>query len=79
MNELRQARVERLDLFAVPLVLASDIVPPALQDDLAVWALAERETEPGIQRSNEGGWHSKPDLPARGVPALDQLFRKRVT
>jgi uncharacterized protein (TIGR02466 family) len=74
-HPIRQAHTDRIDLFAVPLAMVRDLVPPALDAELAAWVLAERERSPGLQRSNEGGWHSLADLPARGVPALDRLFQ----
>src|SRR6266404_3193205 len=74
MNELDQSPgVEFIELFAVPFAIVSDAAPAPLNGELMEWILAERGRDPGIQRSNAGGWHSKPDLPFRGVGALDQL------
>jgi len=67
-------RWKLLQLFAVPLALVEDIVDSATNAELADWILLERELDAGVQRSAVGGWHSKPDLPVRGVAVLDTLF-----
>lgn len=64
-----------LQLFSVPLMLAEGIVDEAVNTELAEWILLERELGDGVKRSIVGGWHSKPDLPARGVQPLDDFFR----
>lgn len=63
-----------LQLFAVPLVLVEHVLDEAANAELAEWALLERELGEGVQRSIVGGWHSKPDLPRRGVLPLDAFF-----
>jgi uncharacterized protein (TIGR02466 family) len=67
-----------LSLFSVPLALVDDALPASADAAAAAWILAERERDPGVQRSNAGGWHSRPDLPARGVPAVDAVVRALV-
>lgn len=39
-----------------------------LDQELARRLIAESESTPGIQRSNNGGWHSVPDLSRRDEP-----------
>ena len=67
-------QAEILSLFAVPLGLTEDLLDAATNAELATWVLRERAADAGVQRSNVGGWHSRPDLPNRGAPALDVLF-----
>jgi uncharacterized protein (TIGR02466 family) len=63
-----------LHLFAVPIALGDLTLEPGVNTTIAAWVLDECRRDAGIQRSNVGGWHSRPDLPVRGVPALDALF-----
>ena len=63
-----------LQLFTVPLVLVEDVLDEAANAELAEWALLERDLDEGVQRSIVGGWHSRADLPGRGVPPLDAFF-----
>jgi uncharacterized protein (TIGR02466 family) len=63
-----------LQLFAVPLAFVDDPVDAATNAAVAEWVLEERERDAGVQRSVVGGWHSRPDLPVRGVASLDALF-----
>lgn len=77
-GELPAPSVERLGLFAVPVALVADLLPAAQRAEIRAWVLEERRRDAGLQRSNVGGWHSRADLPTRGVPALDALFEALV-
>lgn len=57
------APMERVDLFATPVWIDRDGLPPAQVAAVRAHILALHETEPGVHRSNAGGgWHSEPDL-----------------
>ena len=75
MSSAPDATVESLGLFAIPIALVTDLLSPAHREAIGTWVMAERERDAGIQRSNAGGWHSRPDLPVRNVDALDRLFQ----
>ncbi len=65
---------EILHLFAVPVAMADVPLDAGVNAAVAQWVLDECRRDSGVQCSNVGGWHSKPDLPVRGVAALDTLF-----
>ena len=64
---------ERIDLFPTPILKASPPESDALNEALVAAIKQQRETSPGIDRSNIGGWHSSTDMtdwggePARGL------------
>jgi hypothetical protein len=58
----------------VPLALVDDPIDAETNARIAAWIGEERRRDEGIRRSVVGGWHSRPDLPMRGEPALDALF-----
>jgi len=62
------------DLFSVPLAVIQTQNSAEFNNRVMQWIETERRRDPGVQRSNAGGWHSKPDLPLRGVAELDELF-----
>jgi len=64
---------ERLDLFTTPILKVRppvEAIPPAA---LAEAIARERATDPGIQRSNIGGWHSDTDMTDWGGEAARAL------
>jgi len=66
---------ELLRLFSVPMLLSwLDVEAPVLPAAAAA-VLRERETRPGLQRSNVGAWHGPPDLCQRDDAALAAVFR----
>jgi uncharacterized protein (TIGR02466 family) len=67
-----------LQLFAVPLAIVDDLVDDGCRTKVADWVMSERALGEGVRRSVVGGWHSRADLPARGVSALDRLFESVV-
>lgn len=68
-----------LQLFAVPLAIFDDVLDEDGRVAVADWVLGEREMGEDVRRSVVGGWHSRSDLPVRGVPALDRLFETVVS
>ena len=67
--------MDRFDLFPTPL-LVFDL--PDLDDvnrELGERLRAEAESSPGVRRSNEGGWHSVPDLALRADPCCRTIVR----
>ncbi len=65
--------VDRRALFATPLFVF-DLDDAALDRELAERVLAERQSSPGVARSNVGGWHSPADLAQRTYPCFRRLF-----
>ena len=63
-----------LQLFAVPIAVIEDAIDASTNAAVAKWILEEQGRDAGIECSIVGGWHSRPDLPNRGVAALDTLF-----
>lgn len=64
---------ERLDLFVTPVLLARpdrQRVPP---ERLVAAILEKRSADPGVQRSNIGGWHSDTDMAHWGGEAARSL------
>lgn len=57
---------ERLDLFPTPILKARPPNADALNRALLESISAHRATNPGIDRSNIGGWHSDTDMTAWG-------------
>lgn len=65
--------MKRLELFSTPMLVSPQVVPPDLAHEWTARLIAESTAEPGVQRSNVGGWHSRPDLSTR--PAAAALMR----
>lgn len=63
-----------LELFSVPMLIVEGAVDGETNAAASAWIEGERLRDSGVRRSLVGGWHSRPDLPARGVPALDALL-----
>lgn len=64
---------EPIELFSVPFAVVRDVVEEKVVAAAAAWLRAEAAATQGIERANRGGWHSSPDLPARGVAVIDTL------
>ena len=60
--------MDRFALFATPVMVFSLEGTDELDQELTRRLIAESESTPGIQRSNNGGWHSVPDLSRREEP-----------
>lgn len=66
--------MQRLELFSTPLLVHPRSIDAALAQRLAARFVAQSHAEPGVQRSNMGGWHSAPDLSTRDDPDLRALM-----
>lgn len=69
--------MRRQDLFISPLFYTAPPGTAALNAQLRSAILAEAAADPGMQKSNVGGWHSKQDLLTRPEPhyrALTQII-----
>jgi uncharacterized protein (TIGR02466 family) len=66
--------MESVSLFSVPLFMFHDVGGAALNRELATRLLAESGHSPGVQRSNIGGWHSRPDLTRRSDQCIRMLL-----
>lgn len=64
---------ERMDLFTTPILKASPPNADELNRALLEVIAAHRETHPGIDRSNLGGWHSDTDMANWGGEASREL------
>lgn len=64
-------------LFATPLVVRDWPGSEALDAELGRLIAKARQDEPGVGKSNVGGWHSAPDFARRDTPALTVL-RERI-
>ena len=70
MNETSDKSLTAEHMFATPLVRARHPGLSALIQPLKTIILREKASAEGISRSNEGGWHSKPDMLGwAGTPA----------
>lgn len=65
--------VERLDLFATPVMVYGKPECDAMNDAIARHVLEEAGTDEGLVRSNIGGWHSNSDLQERSEPYFVEL------
>lgn len=65
-------------VFATPIVIADVVDSAALNAALEEAILARRATDPGIARTNIGGWHSRPDFTAWGGDAGASVIRHAV-
>lgn len=66
--------MQRLELFSTPVLVHPRIVDTTLAQRLAAAFIAQSQSEPGVQRSNMGGWHSTPDLSTRNDPDTRALM-----
>jgi len=63
---------ERMDIFSTPILKASPPNAEELNAALLAAIRTQKETHPGLKRSNIGGWHSDSDMTAWGrEPARD--------
>lgn len=60
--------IDQVRAFATPITIADLPHLAAFNGAVAAALSAEAASTPGIQRSNQGGWHSVPDLTQRGAP-----------
>ncbi len=67
--------MERLDLFATPVVVFDVPGMDALNSELTELLLDEEKRVSGLQRSNYGGWHSAMDLMQRPHACFQALTR----
>lgn len=65
--------MERLELFTTPIAIFQHPDPDALNQAVGTHLLRRCQSEPGIKRSNYGGWHSTTDLPEDPNPAVQTL------
>ena len=68
--------VDGVALFATPVFSFTGVGDPELNRALTSRLVAEAEREPGIARSNSGGWHSVPDLSQRPDDCYQDLMRR---
>lgn len=66
---------ERLDLFATPVMFFRWSDAEARKAEIVEAIRRRQATDPGIQRTNRNGWHSKTDLPAWPDPAIQALVQ----
>ncbi|RTL44228.1 MAG: hypothetical protein EKK53_08095 [Burkholderiales bacterium] len=67
-------KLERAEaLFATPLLVFRLEGAEALNAQLSSEALERRRNEPGLERSNRGGWHSADDFFRRSEPGAQAL------
>lgn len=67
--------MRRTLLFPSPVFLSLPPGQEALRETLRDRLLSEADARPGVQKSNVGGWHSKPDLLERPEPCFRALSR----
>ncbi|MCW3845765.1 2OG-Fe(II) oxygenase family protein [Sphingomonas sp. LB-2] len=68
-----RVRAEQHGLFETCILLGSLTGAEAMTAALEAAIRAHRDAEPGIERSNVGGWHSKTDMLDWGGPAAAKL------
>jgi uncharacterized protein (TIGR02466 family) len=68
-----------LPLFATPLSMYELPELEQANRDITARLIAESEAAPGVQRSNVGSWHSRPDLALRPDPPFRLLVQAIVT
>ncbi|MHB2017914.1 MAG: putative 2OG-Fe(II) oxygenase [Candidatus Xenobia bacterium] len=66
--------METLSLYPTPVTVFHLADMDATNREVADLLLAEQASSPGVQVSNVGGWHSRPDLTTRTEPGLSQLL-----
>jgi uncharacterized protein (TIGR02466 family) len=70
--------MDRFALFPTPVFVYELDQLADVNAQLASGFVTERQTSPGVQRSNVGGWHSIPNLSQRPDPALRALMQSTV-
>lgn len=68
--------VEQFDLFASPVAVTQVPHADELNRELAARLLDESQRVPSLQRSNVGGWHSRPDLTLRPDACYQALVQE---
>jgi uncharacterized protein (TIGR02466 family) len=64
---------ERLDLFPTPVLMIRPPEAAQINESLLAAVRAERDSNPGVQRSNLGGWHSRNGMTTWGGPPARKL------
>lgn len=67
-----------LPLFSTPLSMYELPGMDEVNRDLTARLIAESESVPSVNRSNIGGWHSRPDLAVRQEPAFRKIVQSIV-
>lgn len=67
--------MERIDLFATPVVVFDVPGKEELNRALVARLLEEEQASPGLQRVNHGGWHSVMDLDRRPDACFRDMMR----
>jgi putative 2-oxoglutarate-Fe(II)-dependent oxygenase superfamily protein len=70
--------MDRFALFPTPLFVLPLPELAEVNSELTARLLAERQASPGLQRSNVGGWHSRPDLSQRPDACYRTLLQRIV-
>ena len=70
--------MDRAALFATPICSFADAGNPGVDAELTARLIAEAAREPGLRRSNSGGWHSVPDLSQRPDACYQDLMHRVV-
>jgi uncharacterized protein (TIGR02466 family) len=70
------AAMDGLALFATPVFTFHDDTSGELDGELTRLLVDESTREPGVQRSNSGGWHSQADLSGRPDACYQELMRR---
>ncbi len=64
---------ERLELFATPVLMIKPPEAAEINEPLIAAIRAERDKDPGVQRSNLGGWHSQNGMTTWGGKPAQRL------
>lgn len=73
MSDLPEKRLDTDQLFATPVMRVRHPALSALVSPLEQAILQKRLEHGGVQRSNQGGWHSDTDMTSWAGPAATQL------
>ena len=67
-------------IFSTPILISEVVSPAPFNQALVEWILSLRDRDPGVQRTNAGGWHSRKTL-ASAPQAADflQLAREALS
>ncbi|MAK61223.1 MAG: hypothetical protein CMK09_09620 [Ponticaulis sp.] len=74
MTETQDRSLRAEQLFTTPLVRARHPELDKLVAPVRAGILARRAMDPGLQRSNVGGWHSKNDMRDWGIEGVETLL-----
>src|SRR3546814_16944085 len=78
--ELRfNPRKDSIHAFSTPVFGFRLADSDALNRDLKTLILAEEQRDPGLRRSNVGGWHSRDAFLSRNHPAITAIHEVMVT